>query len=169
MRLRYGLAAALLPALAALALAEASLWVSSTGAKLKADTKATAATVADVPIGAQLQVLEAKDTWYRVTAPGGAQGWIYRGKVSETAPAAPSGTGGGGLFGGLTGGSTNQAASADTSRSIRGLSPETTEYADAAGTPKENREALDRVLALKVDAAELEQFLQEGRIGEYAP
>lgn len=168
MKPRYGLAAAVVLAVAALALAQTSLWVSSTGAKLKADTKATAATVADVPVGAQLQVLEAKDTWYRVAAPDGKQGWIYRGKVSETSPAGSSGGGGGGLFGAVTSGSTIQAASADTSRSIRGLSPETTEYADAAGTPKENREALDKVLALKVDAADLEKFLQEGRIGEYA-
>jgi len=168
MRPRYGLAAALILTVAVLALAQTSLWVSSTGAKLKADTKATAATVADVPVGAQLQVLEARDTWYRVAAPDGKQGWIYRGKVSETPPAPATGGGGGGLFGAVTSGSTIQAASADTSRSIRGLSPETTEYADAAGTPKENREALDKVLVLKVETAELEKFLQEGRIGEYA-
>ena len=153
---------------AGIALAQAGLWVTSTGAKLKTDRKATAVTVTRVAVGAELELLETKGSWYRVTAPDGNRGWIYRGKVSETPPAEPSGGGGGGLFGGLAS-SNIQAASADTSRSIRGLSPETTQYADNAGTPVENREALDRVLAVKIDDGELETFLQEGRIGEYAP
>lgn len=154
-------------AAAGTALAQATVWVSSTGTKLKADTRATSATVADLPLGAELQVRETRDAWYRVAGPGGVEGWVYRGKVTETRPAgAPAG--GPGLLGGVTGQSTIQAASADTSRSIRGLSPETTQYADGAGTPKEHREDLDRVLALVVAEDELERFLQEGRIGEYA-
>lgn len=154
-------------AAAVAASAQTTVWVASTGTKLKAETRATSATVADLPLGAELQVRETRDAWYRVASPGGVEGWIYRGKVTDTPPAAAP-AGGPGLFGGITGQSTIQAASADTSRSIRGLSPETTEYADGAGTPTENREALDRVLALVVDEDELEAFLREGRIGEYA-
>lgn len=168
MRRRFPLLLALLAAAAGgAALAQTTLWVSSTGTKLKADTRATSATVADLPLGAELRVLEARDAWYRVAGPGGAEGWIYRGKVTETPPGAAPAEGGG-LLGGLTGRSTIQAASADTSRSIRGLSPETTQYADGAGTPQEHREALDRILALTVSEDELERFLQDGRIGEYA-
>lgn len=154
-------------AAAGTALAQTTVWVASSGTKLKADTRATSATVADLALGTELQVRETRDAWYRVAGPGGVEGWIYRGKVTETPPAAAP-AGGSGLFGGVTGQSTIQAASADTSRSIRGLSPETTEYADGAGTPKENREALDQVLALVVAEDELEAFLQAGRIGEYA-
>lgn len=156
-----------LATIAAVALAQTTLWVSSTGAKLKAETRATSATVAELPLGTELTVLGSEDKWYRVSAPEGGTGWIYRGKVSETPPAGPSAGGGGGLFGGLTS-SSIEAGAADTSRSIRGLSPEVTEYADSAGTPEDYRRALDRVLAYRVGETELDQFLREGHIGEYA-
>ena len=129
--------------------------------------KATSPTVADLPVGTELSVLGTDKSWYQVRTPEGKTGWIYRGKVSATAPAAPSGGGGGGLFGAVTS-SRIEAGAADTSRSIRGLSPETAEYAETAGTPLENRQALDRVLALQIANAELERFLEQGRIGEYA-
>ncbi len=167
MNTRSFLVGVALAILAAVALAQTTLWVSSTGAKLKAETRATSATVAEPPLGTELTVLETQDKWYRVSVPGGATGWIYRGKVSETPPAGSSAGGGGGLFGGLAS-SSIQAGAADTSRSIRGLSPETTQYAENAGTPQQYRQALDRVLARQVGDAALDRFLREGRIGEYA-
>ena len=147
--------------------AQEKLWVSSTGAKLKEDRQALSKTVAAVEKGSELNVLEREGKWYRVTAPDGSEGWIYRGKVSEEAPAAGSNPDGG-LFGALTA-SSIEAGASDTSRSIRGLSEETETYANAAGSPREAREALDRVLETRVANKDLEQFLREGRIGEYAP
>lgn len=153
--------------LAGLAAAQQKLWVSSAGAKLKADTRATAATVAEVPVGAELTVLDTQDKWYDVSTADGARGWIYRGKVSESPPEGSGTDSGGGLFGALTS-SRIEAGAADTSRSIRGLSPETTQYAETAGTPEQVRHALDEVLELQVSETELEQFLADGHIGEYA-
>jgi len=147
-----------------------ALWVSSEGAILKAQRSSTAAGVADLPVGMELIRLEYEKRWYRVRIPDGREGWIYRGKVSETPPAketAAQEDSLGGLLGGLTG-SSIRADTADTSRSIRGLSPEAREYARQKGTPESCQQALDEVLALKTGSAEIEGFLREGHIGEYA-
>jgi uncharacterized protein YgiM (DUF1202 family) len=151
--------------LAAAAAAQTTLWVASRGAKLKEERKALSGTVAKLAAGTELTVLETVAKWYRVAAPDGQQGWIYRGKVSDTPPAQEQS--GGGLFGAVTS-SSIEAGAADTSRSIRGLSPETEQYADSAGSPQQSRDALDRVMAFHVTDAELERFLQDGKIGEYA-
>jgi len=145
--------------------AQEKVWVTSAGAKVMAEAAATAKTVEAVGLGASLTVLSAKDKWYRVSTPSGAEGRIFRGKVSTTPPAEESG--GGGLLGAL-GQSSIQEGSADTSRSMRGLSPAAENYAQGAGTPAEHKKALDAVLALQVKDADVDAFLREGKIGEYA-
>lgn len=143
---------------------EGKVWVTSGGAKLTAEPQATAASVAALPVGAELAVVATRDKWLQVSTADGKRGWIYRGKVSSVRPAGA----GGGLFGAL-GKSSIQVGSADTSRSIRGLSPEAEAYAQGAGTPAEYRKAVDRTLALAVAPDEVDRFLREGRVGEYAP
>jgi len=163
-RRRWITVAAVLLALAPLGgpWAQSKLWVASTGAKLKGAAKASAATVGEVPVGAELTVVESDGKWYHVTTAGGLDGWIYSGKVSQS----PPDQGDGGL--GSLPGTQIEAQAADTSRSVRGLSPETSEYAKNAGTPKANQDALDKLLALRVSGAEVERLLEQGRIGEYA-
>jgi uncharacterized protein YgiM (DUF1202 family) len=146
------------------ALAQNEVWVTSSGATLKAEKKATSGTVVEVAVGTKLKVLAAEDSWYRVATEAGQNGWIYRGKVADSAPEASSG---GGLFGSL-GGSGIQASSADTSRSIRGLSPETEIYAKETGKAPKYGKALDEVLARAPSAAQVDAFLAAGKIGEYA-
>jgi uncharacterized protein YgiM (DUF1202 family) len=147
------------------------VWVSSEDATLQAERSLSSETVAEVRRGTELTVLTFENRWYHVTAPDGKTGWIFRGKVSSEPVAGideDSGSGGiGGLLGGLTG-STIEAQSADSSRSIRGLSPEAEEYARQTGTPAESQAALDMVLSQTVDKTEIDQFLKEGKIGEYA-
>jgi hypothetical protein len=140
------------------------VWVTSAGTKLVAQPQATAAAVAALPVGAELSVLAAKDKWLQVSTAQGQKGWVYRGKVSSTKPA----TAGVGLFG-PAGKSSLQVSAADTSRSIRGLSPEAEAYAQGAETPVEYKQAVDRTLALAVGPDEVEKFLRDGKIGEYAP
>ena len=67
------------------------------------------------------------------------------------------------------GGNEIRADEADTAQGIRGLSRETEQYAQNQGTPAGYKEALDRVLSLSVTEKELDTFLVEGKIGEYAP
>lgn len=155
--------------LAAPALAQDKLFVTSEGAKLKADKSASSDTVAELPVGTQLSVQGQDESWYRVSA-GSRSGWIYRGKVGAAAP-EPSKQGADNLFGG--GGSSNiMVSEADSARSMRGLNESEQEAAKAAGRPtrplSEYKQALDKLLSERVDKNELESFLKAGRIGEYA-
>ncbi len=151
--------------------AQQTIWVSSTNAKLKTEMSASSSTVATLKIGTKLSVISTEKRWYQVKTPSGKAGWIYRGKISKTPPETTQtqskGDSTGGLLGGLTGSSIRADAS-DTSRSIRGLSPEAKAYAKATETPEKYQNALDKTLSLQIIDKEIEQFLQEGRIGEYA-
>jgi hypothetical protein len=147
------------------------LWVSSDGAKLKEARSSSSTTLKKLALGTELDVLGFEKRWYRVTTPSGREGWIYRGKVSKKRVGKEGPAKGnnslGGLLGGLTGSSIGSDAS-DTSRSIRGLSPEAEQYAKSAGTPLECQKSLDRILTAETASVEIERFLQQGRIGEYA-
>ncbi len=148
-----------------------TVWVSSDGAVLKSDRKASSDDIAELPVGMALTVLEYKKRWYNVVTPDEQEGWIYRGKVSKEPPEADEDSGEGDSTGELLTaitGSSIESDEADTARSIRGLSPEAQEYAKNAGTPRECRDALDQVLAYKTMDKDIHQLLQEEKIGEYA-
>ena len=141
------------------------LWVVSEGAKLKGEPSATSETIEELPVGSELSMDSSQGSWYKVTTKSKKTGWIYRGKVSPTQPEGKKDEGS--PFGALPG-SSIQVNAADTSRSIRGLSPATKEYAASARTPEAYQKALDRVLAMRVTNKEIEDFLMEGKIGEYS-
>lgn len=147
------------------------VWVTSEDATIQAERSISSKTVAEVRRGTELNVSVFENRWYKVTAPDGKTGWIFRGKVSTEPPPDSlddNGSGGiGGLLGGLTG-SSIKADPADSSRSIRGLSPEAQEYAQQTETPVKSQAALDMLLSSTVDKTEIDLFLKEGKIGEYA-
>lgn len=152
------------------AIAAGKVYVTAAGAKIVTEQRATARTVATVPVGTALSVTSQDGKWYQVIGPDGARGWIYRGKVSETPPPTAQesqGSGAGDLFSSL-GGSGISAGAADTSRSVRGLSAEAAAYAKETDTAEKYRTALDHALNLKVKTADVDWFLKEGKIGEYA-
>jgi hypothetical protein len=150
--------------------AQNTLWVKGADAKLKADHTASSQTLTTLSIGETLSVLGTEGRWYKVATKLGRTGWIYRGKVSDRAP-APTQDGGksavGDLFSSL-GSSEISAAASDSSRSIRGLSPEAKEYAEQVGASIDHQKALNEVLHIQISDAELERFLENGQIGEYA-
>ena len=149
--------------------AAGSLWVSSPNTSLKSEASASSDTIAELPVNTELTVVSTEGKWYQVSTTSGQKGWIYRGKVTETQPETSSGGGDsvGSLLGSVTGNSTS-ASAADTSRSMRGLSPEAQEYAKMSGTPKQCEQALNDVLTIKITGSEIENFLKNGQIGEYA-
>ena len=149
-----------------------TLYVTSKDATLKADSSSASATIVELKRGTELTVVAKDGRWYSVKTPTGEKGWIYRGKVSEEPPEIEDmedeeGEGVGGLLGGLSGSDIN-ADAADSSRSIRGLSPEAKEYAKATGSPREIQNALDSVIERSITDKEIDRFLKEGKIGEYA-
>ena len=148
--------------------AQHSMWVTSTSARLKADRTASSMTIATLPIGAEVTVLFSERRWYKVRVPSGQKGWIYSGRLSESPPEQKSQDETESLFSSLPG-SGIHADEADTSRSIRGLSRETEQYAKNRRTPVAYQNALDWVLSMEISERRLEAFLRKGKIGEYAP
>lgn len=151
-----------------MAFATETLWVTSEKAQLKTDAKASSKTIMIVPIGIEVTVLDSKKRWHRIQIPSGKKGWMYRGRLSDTAPEKAPESESDDLFGALAS-SDIKADEASTDRSMRGLSEETEEYAKNKNTPEAYKKALDQVLAFKVTEKELQSFLKKGKIGEYAP
>jgi len=150
------------------ALAEETRWVSSEGTSLKTEASATSESVADVPVGTKVMVVESGGRWLKVKTSAGKEGWLYAGRVSETQPDTEVSDGDSDIFGGSMKSSQITTAKADSARSIRGLSPAAAKYAKDRGTPEVYKKSLDIVLSRKVTAKELKAFLKEGKIGEYA-
>jgi len=147
--------------------AQEKLWVSSGNAKLKADKKASSETVESISLGEEVSVIERNGRWYRIKIPSGKEGWMYRGKLSDSEPSVEVKKESDDLFAYMPG-SSIEAGKADTARSIRGLSDETEQYAKKRKAPEKLKKALDSVLAYNVSEKDLEDFLQKGKIGEYA-
>ncbi len=152
-------------------IAATTLYVTSENAELKTESSSSSSTIVELKRGSPLTLVSREGRWYKVTTLMNETGWVYRGKVSEEKPEieeTEEDEGGlGGLLGGLSGSDIN-ADAADSSRSIRGLSPEAKEYAQTTGTPKQSQDALDSVITRTVKGQEIDQFLKEGKIGEYA-
>lgn len=144
-----------------------ALWVTSDKARLKSKPKASSTTLSTIPVGDKVSVLESEKRWYRIRTSSGKEGWMYRGKLSETPPANETEEGDN-LFSSMQASSIN-ADEAQTSRSIRGLSKETEQYAQQRGTPEVYKKALDQILAIRITDKEVDVFLKAGKIGEYAP
>ncbi|MFH2219463.1 MAG: SH3 domain-containing protein [Pseudomonadota bacterium] len=147
------------------------VWVTSKDTDLKSARVSASETIASLQPGTELNVLSFEKRWYLVTTSSGKQGWIYQGKVSKNPPVKKQGAGGGNALGGLLGGLTGSSIKtedSDATTSIRGLSPEAKQYAQSTGKSVIYENALDEVLAVKTDKSEIEEFLKNGRIGEYA-
>ena len=144
-----------------------AMWVTSDKARLKSKPKASSTTFSTIPVGAEVSVLESRKRWYRVRTSSGEKGWMYRGKLSDTPPEKETEESDN-LFSSMQS-SRISADEAQTSRSIRGLSKETEQYAQQRGTPEVYKKALDQVLAIRITDKEVDVFLKEGKIGEYAP
>lgn len=168
MKAKIGILCLLLCFAAAAVYAEEKRWVTSDGTTLKVEASTAAENVADLPVGTELSILEDAGRWLRVKSTNGKEGWVYAGRVSDTQPTAEVGGSDGGVFGESMQKSQINTAKADSARSIRGLSPEVSQYAKQRGTPEVFKKELDKVLARSVKPSELKAFLREGKIGEYA-
>lgn len=147
------------------------LYVTSDSAELKNGSYGSSATIVELERGTMVTLIAEEGRWAQVATQESQIGWIYRGKVSEEKPQiekfGEDEDGIGGLLGGLSG-SDIRADAADSSRSIRGLSPEAKEYAQATGTPRQSQDALTAMIERKIEDREIETFLKNGKIGEYA-
>jgi len=161
------------------------VWVSSMNAKLKKDRAAASKTLKTLPVHTRLIVKKYVKRWYFVETSEGDKAWIYRGKVTDIPPEKKEKKtdNNDNIFGNIFGDMMESDIASDTShsdRSIRGLSAEnryerktgmsneSKEYARFTDADKKYQNALDDLLKLKITDNELDTFLKQGKIGEYA-
>ena len=147
--------------------ASQKIWVISTGAELKADKSGLSKTVKVLSRGAEAELLSMAGSWYNIRLTTGEQGWMYRGKLSTTKPEQLQASESDNLFSPLSG-SLVKADEADTSRSIRSFKKNEYAVNKNAGDMEKSKEALALLLSINFTEADLDSFLKEGHIGEYA-
>ncbi len=158
-------AVALLAALLIAEVAQAeTLYVQAKTAQLRSGRTSLDAVVAHVRFGEPLEVVSREGSWVKVKTTGGTQGWIFANKLSETKP-----SGGGETLAALGRSMRRGAASATTaSAGARGLDKTSEAYADRSGISQKDREAVDRMTSYQLADQDVETFLKEGGLGEYA-
>ena len=149
------LALAILPGAAA-----AQDAVTNRATELKSAPSSDAATVAPVAQETPVKVLGRQSGWTQIQT-GDKSGWVraFHLRFQSTVSESRESSAGGGLLGGLFGGSSKRQAPKGTSTvGIRGLSTE--ELQGAAPNP----EALAKLLGLRADAPTAQRFAADGKL-----
>ncbi|MFQ5450527.1 MAG: SH3 domain-containing protein [Nitrospinaceae bacterium] len=141
-----------------------TLYVKKSGTKLQATDSARSKVVAKLNRGTAVKVLKKSKRFYQVSAPGGKKGWIFKFRLTSK---APSRSGGGDFLGALGGRQQIAARESSSGSSIRGLSPISEQHAKNKGISKENIEAVKQMESFRVSPEAMDNFLKQGRLGEY--
>jgi uncharacterized protein YgiM (DUF1202 family) len=150
--------------LAGVALAE-TVFVQSKTAMLRSGKTSLDRVVANLKFGEPLVVLNKEGNWLEVQTARGAQGWIFAGKTTPTKPAASEDD----VLAKL-GKSFRRTEAGDVTASAgaRGLDKVSEGYANRVGITQQHRDAIDRMAGYRISDQDVEDFLKEGRLGEYA-
>ncbi len=139
-----------------------TLYVKKSGTKLRQADSAKSATLKTLAKGTSVGVVQKKGKFYRVSA-GGDKGWIFKFKLTSTAPSS-----GGGALEGLVGSQKVAASESASGSSIRGLSPVSEDHAKSKGIAQSDIDAVKKMESQTVGANDVEQFLAGRKLGEYA-
>ena len=131
-------------------------------ANLRAEPKTSADEVGKLATGVEATVLEKKGLWYKIQA-GGKEGWVHRSRLTRKKPSKGAIAEGKTLAAGDI-----QATRVKTSASVRGLAPKAASYAKSKGISARAIADTDRITEYKIASADLEQFMKQGRLGEYS-
>lgn len=141
-----------------------TVYVQARTAQLRTGKTSLDAVVGTVKFGDALDVVGRDGNWVEVKTAAGAKGWIF---ASKTSASKPSGTNdtlaklGQSMRGG-------DASATTASAGARGLDKASEGYANRAGVSARDRDAVDRMTAYQIPDQEVEEFLREGGLGEYA-
>lgn len=146
------------------ALAE-TLYVQAKTVKLRAGKTSLDAVVADLKFGDTLEVLRKDGNWLEVQTTAGKKGWLFAGKTTTV---KPSGSEDGELA--RLGKSVRRTEAGDVTAAAgaRGLDKVSEGYANRTGIAQRDRDAVDRMASYRMGDQEVEDFLKEGGLGEYA-
>ena len=132
--------------------------------QLRAGKTSLDAVVGNVKFGESLEVVGRDGNWVDVKTSSGARGWIF---LNKTTPLKPSGNNdtlaklGQSMRAG-------DASATTASAGARGLDKASEGYANRTGVSARDREAVDRMTSYQIPDQEIEEFLREGGLGEYA-
>lgn len=152
-----------LSCMTSLAMAE-TVYVQAKTAQLRSGKTSLDKVVANVKFGEALEVVEKAGSWLQVKTGDGTQGWIFANKTSSSKPSGKNdqlAALGKSMRGGDASGTTASAGA-------RGLDKASEGYAHRAGVSQRDRDAVDRMTAYQLSDQEVEEFLKEGGLGEYA-
>jgi uncharacterized protein YgiM (DUF1202 family) len=141
-----------------------TVYVQAKNAQLRSGKTSLSPTVATVQFGEALEKLRQEGEWLEVRTASGSTGWIF---VNKTTPTKPAG-GESSLARLGQAMRRTEAAPVTAATGARGLDKVSEEYASRTGISKQYQDEVDRMTAYKLTDQEVEAFLREGRLGEYA-
>ena len=141
-----------------------TVYVQAKSAQLRSGKTSLSQIVATVQFGEALEKLRQEEDWLEVRTSGGTTGWIFANKTTTTKPSG--GESGLAKLGQTIRGA--EAAPVTASAGARGLDKVSEAYANRSGIPKQYQNTVDRMNAYRLTDQDVEAFLKEGRLGEYA-
>ena len=141
-----------------------TVYVQATTAKLRSGKTSLDPVVAELKFGEALEVLRKESGWLEVRTAADVKGWVFANKTAASKPA------GGDDFLAKMGRSMRRTEASDVTASAgaRGLDKVSEGYAQRVGITQQDRDAVDRMAAYRLTDQEVEDFLKDGRLGEYA-
>lgn len=143
-----------------------TMYVKSSGTKVMKEESAQADVIQALDEGTAVEVSQKSSKFFKVTLPGGKEGWVFKFKLSSDAPAG--GGGGDGMLESIGGKQKIAARESGSGSSIRGLSPVSEKHAQSKGISAKNIQSVKQMESFKVSREDLDKFLREGKLGEYA-
>ena len=141
-----------------------TVYVQAKTAQLRAGKTSLDAVVGNVKFGESLEVVGRDGSWMEVKTSAGARGWIFANKTSTSKPSGSNDTLAR-LGQSMRGG---DASATTASAGARGLDKASEGYANRAGVSARDREVVDRMTAYQIPDQDVEEFMREGGLGEYA-
>ncbi|MGH7258438.1 MAG: SH3 domain-containing protein [Nitrospiraceae bacterium] len=141
-----------------------TVYVQAKTAQLRSGKTSLDSVVANVKYGEALDVMRRDGNWIEVKTVGGTNGWIFSNKTSSSKPSGNNDTLAR-LGQSMRGG---DASATTASAGARGLDKASEGYANRAGISQRDRDAVDWMNAYQIPDQDVEEFLREGALGEYA-
>lgn len=148
--------------LSGVALAE-TLYVIVKSAKVRAGVTSLDIIMDTVHYGDAVESIGKENDWVRVETKSKAQGLIHISKLSSSQPASDQNS-----YGIVTTIVRSTASQPTVSAGARGLDKVAEGYAEGSGISSESRAAVDKMTSYQIDDKQLEAFLKEGGLGDYA-
>lgn len=142
----------------------ATWYVKSSKTPMTAEPSARSKKLGYLSAGQPVNVVGTEGKFMKVSV-GGKEGYVFKFKLTQT---APEGGGGGGGLDALMGDQKMAAAETSSGSSIRGLSPISESYGKGKGISPVHINSVKQMESLSIPDSQLDQFQSEGGLGPYA-